>query len=397
VSASGASLGVSLDVSAVPALPLGAGRYVVELVRALAGRPEVRLSLLSRRNDADRWARLDPAASIVAAAPAARPLRLAWQELAAGAVVARLPGVAVHHGPHYTLPRGSSAPSVVTVHDCTFLDHPEWHEPSKVLLFSHALRLAARRAAVVVCPSAATAERFRALCAPAGEVLVVPHGVDHSRFTPVEPEPGADAAQLGRLGVRRPFVFHLGTLEPRKDVPTLLRAFGRLTARADAGATGARELSLVLAGPPGWGGSPLEKALGELPVQARSRVVRLGYVEDGALPALLRASSAFVYASHEEGFGVPVLEALACGAPVVTSQGTVMAEVAAGAAVLSAPGDVASLAGAIEAVLAGGKDAEWRRQAGLASAATMTWAASADGHIAAYRLAAGSTGSSPPH
>lgn len=381
------ALGVSLDVSAIPSQPVGAGRYVVELVRALAAEPQVELSLLTRRDDAARWGRLDPAGRLVAAAPLSRPLRVAWQELALGPLVGRLAGVRVHHAPHYSMPRFGGRPTVVTVHDCTFLDHPEWHERSKVLVFSRALRLAARRAAVTVCPSSTTAERFSALCSPVGPVLVVPHGVDHARFTPLEPVPGADDAELARLGVHEPFVLHLGTLEPRKDVATLLRAFGALVGREQAGG---EQLSLVLAGPPGWGGGELERAFGELPEATRRRVGRLGYVPDNALPTLLRRAAVVVYASLEEGFGVPVLEALACGAPLVTTKDSVMAEVAGEAAVLAAPADPASLATAIEDARSGGVAAEERRAAGLATAVTMTWEASARGHVAAYRLAAAS-------
>jgi glycosyltransferase involved in cell wall biosynthesis len=288
------------------------------------------------------------------------------------------------------MPRWSGCPIVVTVHDCTFLDHPEWHERSKVLVFSRALRQAARHAAVVVCPSETTAERFKALCHPVGPVLVIPHGVDHGRFTPVEPESGADASQLVRLGVRGRYVLHVGTLEPRKDVPSLLRAFARLVAgSAGTGTSPAGgELSLVLVGPTGWAGSEVAKALGEQPDAVARRVLRLGYVPDESLPALLRSCAAFVYASFQEGFGVPVLEALACGAPVVTSRGTVMDELAGGAAVLATPGDSTSLAEAIEEALRGGAAGAERRGAGLARVSPMTWEASASGHIAAYRLAA---------
>ncbi|HTW98903.1 MAG TPA: glycosyltransferase family 1 protein [Acidimicrobiales bacterium] len=393
-----APLGVSIDVSAIPAQPVGAGRYVVELVRALGARPDVELTLESRRGDVLRWRELATGPRILAVAPNPRPARLIFEELALGRVVRRLPGVAVHHAPHYSMPRWSGRPNVVTVHDCTFIDHPEWHERSKVLVFTRALRQAARHAAAVVCPSETTAERFRALCHPAGTVLVVPHGVDHGRFAPVEPEPGADAARLAdlaRLGIRPPYVLHLGTLEPRKDVATLVRAFARLAAGTGSPRLDGGDLSLVLAGLSGWGGEDLERALGELPEGLARRIVRPGYVADAALPALLRSCSAFVYASLEEGFGVPVLEALACGAPVVTSRGTVMAEVAGEAALLAAPGDAAALAAALEAALEGGEDRARRRLAGLRQVEPMTWEASAAGHVAAYRFAE-STGAAAP-
>jgi len=117
------------------------------------------------------------------------------------------------------------------------------------------------------------------------------------------------------------------------------------------------------------------------------RVVRPGYVEDAAVAVLLRQAAAVAYPSLEEGFGLPVLEALACGAAVVTTTGSAMEEVAGGAALLVAPGDDAGLADALEALLSGGAEADRCRRAGPPVAATYTWAASASGHLAAYRQA----------
>ncbi len=376
-------LGVSIDVSAVPADPVGAGWYVIELVRALGRRDDVATVLLTRAGDAERWKRLAPAASVLARAPAARPLRVAWEHLALGALTSRLDGVEVHHGPHYSMPLRPGVPCVVTVHDCTLLDHPEWHERSKVALFGRAIRQAARGAAVVVCPSEMTAERFRALCRPAAEVRVVPHGIDHHRFSPGEPEHGADAARLAALGVRRPFLLHVGTLEPRKDVATLVRAFAILATRPSGA-----DLQLVLAGLPGWGSATVEEAIAALAEPVRRRLLRTGYVASEDVPALLRNTEASVYASIEEGVGLPAAEALACGAPLVTSRGSVMAELAGEAALLVETGDPGGLADALDVALAGGAAASLRRQAGFARTAGLSWAACADGHLAAYRLAA---------
>jgi glycosyltransferase involved in cell wall biosynthesis len=379
-------LRLSLDVTAVPAAPAGAGRYTLELAGALARRPDVDLVLFARRGDAVRWRELAAAdggdrPEVLAVAPRPRPLRLAWEQARLGALV-RGSGVAVHHGPHYTMPERARRPVVVTVHDCTFFDHPEWHERSKVVLFRRAIRVAARRAAAVVCVSATTAERLAEVCPPTGPVVVAPHGVDHARFSPAESSPGADRSEVAAAGVDpdRPYVLFLGTVEPRKDVPTLVRAFARL-GRSHP------EAVLVLAGRPGWGTAAVDRAVVEAGLA--DRLVRTGYVADAAVPALLRAAAAVAYPSLEEGYGLPALEALACGAPLVTTEGTAMAELAGGAALLVAPGDEAALAGALEAVLSerGGSAEAERRRRGLAAAAGRTWEESAARHLDAYRLA----------
>src|SRR6202034_1296475 len=128
-------------------------------------------------------------------APRPRPFRLAWEQVGLPRRLRTLP-VAVHHGLHYTMPERARLPVVVTVHDCTYFDHPEWHQPAKVRFFKRAIEVAARRAAVVICVSDATAQRFEELCHPTARVVVAPHGIDRSRFAVAEPETGSDRAAL---------------------------------------------------------------------------------------------------------------------------------------------------------------------------------------------------------
>ena len=381
-----APLRVSLDVSAVPVRPAGAGHYIVQLAGQLAARPDVDLVLWSRTDDRDRWAPLVASGDLGASAPGPRPLRLVWEQLRLGPLVAAS-GAAVHHGPHYTMPRNPSVPTVVTVHDLSFFDAPEWHERSKVALFCRAIRRAARRATVVVCPSQVTADALRTWCTVDAEVVVAPHGVDTVRFRPDEPVPGSDAGLLAgldpRLTTERPFLVFVGTLEPRKDVPTLVRAFATV-------ATAHPEALLVLAGGRGWGGDQVDAAVAASGLPGR--VVQTGYVDDDVIPALLRTATAAVYPSLYEGFGMPALEALACGTTLVTTSGTAMHEVAGDSALLVPPGDQAALADVLDVVLTGRGDdraSSERRAIGFGIVDRHTWAASADLHVAAYRSAAG--------
>jgi glycosyltransferase involved in cell wall biosynthesis len=377
-------LRLSLDVSAVPARAVGAGHYTLQLAAALSSRAEVDLTLFGRRDDVGRWSELAPNSSLVSAAPASRPLRLAWEQVRLPGLLARS-GVAVHHGPHYTMPERSSVPTVVTVHDLSFFVAPEWHERSKVLVFKRAITRAARMAAAVVCPSQVTADELARWCRVESEVFVASHGVDTAQFRPDEPNPGADRAALAavdaRLAAGRPYLLFVGTLEPRKDVPTLVRAFARVAdLHSDA--------LLVLAGGDGWGVTPVDEAIGTSGFA--DRILRTGYVPDDTVPALLRGAVAAVYPALYEGFGLPALEALACGVPLVTTSGTAMEEVAGSAAVLVEPGHVEQLAEALGTELAGGPagaSTTDRRSRGLAVASAHTWDRSADRHLEAYRHA----------
>jgi glycosyltransferase involved in cell wall biosynthesis len=314
---------------------------------------------------------------VEAVVPEGRPARLVWEQARLGRRL-RETDAEVHHGPHYTMAERAQLAQVVTIHDLTFLEHPEWHEKSKVVVFRRAIKVAARRATGLICVSGRTGEKLEELCGPVGRVFVIPHGVDHAQFRPQEPEEGSDEEALGRLGIRRPYIVFVGTLEPRKAVPELVAAFDRI-------ADGDAEVSLVLVGGAGWGMGEIEKAIGS--ARHRDRVVRPGYVADRAVPALLRGAGVAVYPSVEEGFGLPALEALACGTPLVTTAGTAMAEVSGDAAVLVGAGAVGDLADAIEAQLAGGAEVEARRRQGLERARFYTWERCAARHREAYRWA----------
>jgi glycosyltransferase involved in cell wall biosynthesis len=365
-------LRLGVDVTAVPARPAGAGHYTVALVEALDRRDDVALTLWCRHGDDGRWLLLAPGSKVHASSPSPRPLRLTWEQTALPLLLRRHP-VDVYHAPHYTMPQLTGTPRVVTIHDMTFFDHPEWHERTKIPVFRRAIRVAAANAAALICVSERTATRLGKIVPPTGPVHVIPHGLDHGRFHTVDTR---DAEVLDRLGVRTPFVAFVGTIEPRKSVPLLVRAFDRM-----AGAHS--DLRLVLAGSDGWGAAEVTATIAA--ARHRDRVVRTGYVPDDAVPALLRQATALAYPSHEEGFGLPALEALACGAPLVTTRGSAMEEVVGDAALLVPGGDVAALAGALDMLVAGDARLDDRRSRGVAIAAAYTWERCAEAHVGVYR------------
>jgi len=251
-----------------------------------------------------------------------------------------------------------------------------------VAWFRAAVGYSVRHAAAIVCVSGSTAGRLSEILSPQCPVAVVAHGVDHARFVPDEPAPGADREGLGSLGLDRPYVLHLGTIEPRKGIGDLVAAFDLLTPDHP-------DLDLVLAGGVGWKAQATLQAVAT--ARAAGRIRRLGYVSDESVPSLLRQARAVVYPSLEEGFGLPALEAMACGTPLVTTLGTAMAELAGDSALLVPPGQPHSLAAAIEQAVVSDSspEATRRRMSGLEVAARYTWEACAEGHLKVYRLAAG--------
>jgi glycosyltransferase involved in cell wall biosynthesis len=369
---------VALDVSAVPVKIAGAGRYIAELAAALP-RNDVATTLVTRRDDADRWRRRSPDASIASIVPDARPLRLAYEALLLGTSrVARANDV--WHAPHYTMPHRSSTPTVVTIHDLTFFTNPEWHERAKAPFFQRAIKYSASHARVLISVSDFSARLLDELVPNHAPTVVAPLGVDLDRFNP---EDASDDDIFRRIGYSpdAPYIFFVGTMEPRKGLDVLLAAY-REVASANA------DVELWLAGQAGWGVGPIEQRILEHP--NANRIKRLGFVDDDALPALLRRARVVAYPSRGEGFGLPVLEAMACGSSVVTSADTVMEEIAGDGARLVPIGDASALADALSSALAESATdrlawaAKSRRRAEL-----FTWQRCIDQHLVAYDLARG--------
>lgn len=369
---------LALDTSAVPNQPAGAGRYVVELARRLPSRG-LDTTLVSRLGDEERWREYSPQAHVLARVPNARAARLLYEATRLGTSdVAR--AADVWHGPHYTMPRRGSTPSVVTIHDMTFFTNPEWHERAKVAFFRRAISYAAVHARAIVSVSQYTARLIDELLEGHAPVVVAPLGVDLERF---KLDAAGDEDNLRRHGLHTEVDYFLfvGTFEPRKGIDVLLDAFTTVAEEHP-------NVELWLAGQHGWGVAEVEGRLATH--RAAARIRRLGFVPDDALAPLLRGSRAAVYPSRGEGFGLPVLEALACGVPVVTSRDTVMEEVAGPAAILTTAGSVPDLSRAmLELLEQSPEERALAARRGRERAEVFTWARCVDQHLVAYHLARG--------
>ncbi len=311
--------------------------------------------------------------------PAAWMTRL-WHRARVPVPVEQFTGaVDCYHALDYVAPRVRRARLLVTVHDLSFLAAPRYAEPSLASYLAGIVPRVVQRADTILAVSAFTAQEVvERLHIPRERVCVVPNGVE-GRFRPYAPGERAEAraAVTNLVGsADRPYLLAVGTLEPRKNYPTLLRAYARLRE------AGLPHL-LVIAGRQGWQFGPIFDTLQELHLAGQ---VQFGSPPDALLPALYNAADAVVAPAWYEGFGLSVLEGLACGIPVVASDIPPHREVAGDAAWYADPGDASDLAATITAALnADEATRATRRALGLQRAATMGWGDAARALLRVYR------------
>ncbi|MEW6582975.1 MAG: glycosyltransferase family 1 protein [Actinomycetota bacterium] len=346
---------VLYDTTAAQLTAAGVGRYVTTLADALAAVPAVEVQRVAA-----------PAGGRVAAG-----LRREAVYYPAGlGRLARRRRADVVHCPGPSGPRRMPVPLVVTVHDVIPLRFPHLFTRVNAAHFRLVAAPAARRAARVIVSTEFTGREVADLLGvDPRRIAVTPWGID-PRFHPV-PVDRDDLAR--RHGLPPRYVLCVGTLEPRKNLVTLLRAFREVRRRHG-------DVALAAVGGAGWRDDELLAALGGAP----EGVVRLGFVPDDDLVALYAGASCFAFPSLYEGFGFPPIEAMACGAPVVASDASCLPEVLGDAALLVAPHDEAGLAGAITRVLDDPALAADLRARGLARAASHRWDECARLTAAAY-------------
>ena len=372
---------VCIDVSAAVHRRAGLGRYAQELTRALVAQGEHDYVVFYHQRG---QAHLDPPIDTLPQLTtrlSVKPWRL-WAMLAHFSGVPqdhKFQGVDIFHATEHLLPKLRRVRTVFTLHDLIFRFDPASHLPlNRIYLNLMMPRFLRAADAVVAVSECSKRDAVRLYGTPAEKIHVIPEGVD-ARF---KPHTSRQVEQVrAKYQLPEQFVLCVGTIEPRKNLPIL---FEVLASRREQGL---EIWPLVIAGKPGWLYEPIFQRVTELGLQ--DLVHFTGFFPDDDLPALCSAATLLAMPSRYEGFGLPVLEAMACGTPVVCSNTSSLPEVAGDAALLVPPDDVRGWGEAIARVLTDDALRAQMRERGLVQAARFTWEQAARQTADLYRRVAG--------
>lgn len=355
-----------MGIDATPLLGVrsGVGRYVEHLATSLSARDDVALTATAfTLRGAQRLAAAVPDGVSTRNRPVpARALQALWSRTELPPVEWLTGRVDVFHATNFVLPPVRRARGVVTVHDLAYLHSPETVSAAS-LRYQTLVPRSIRRAAVVCTPTQAVADEIQDVYRPA-QIVVTHLGVDDAWFDAKPP----DAQWKAAYGLPSSYLLFVGTLEPRKNLPTLLDAYRAMRS------TNPDVPPLVLVGATGWGPA----------LDGLDGVITPGYVDQDDLRTIVAGADCLVLPSRYEGFGIPVLEAFACGTPVVASDVPAIREVAGGLARLAPVGDTDALADALTQTL---MSTDTQPAARRAHAREWTWTRCAEETLAAYRLA----------
>ena len=377
----GSPLRVAINATALLSPRTGIGNYVFELGKAFLAMPEVHPRFFYSKNWSDEL-RNAPLSNIVSIkskirkfVPDAYAIARFLIQRNFNAGVRKEP-IDLYHEPNYLAYR-FAGPTVTTVHDLSWIRHPETHPKERLQAMSRYFPQSLEQSAAIITD-----------CAFVKNEVVEVFGVSPDKIHPVLLGVSSDFSPVSAVDSRAVLEKHglafgqyflcVGTLEPRKNLPTLIDAFLALPSAIQ------QHFPLALVGMRGWLTSGLEKKM--QPLVDKGLIRALGYVEDAHMPALYSGSAAFIFPSLYEGFGLPPLEAMACGAPVIASQSSSIPEVVGGAGVLcDDPLDAQAFADAMQRIV---EDETWRKQlstASLAQASLFSWKKTAQDTLNVYR------------
>lgn len=361
---------ILLDLRLAAYQPAGIGRYAIRLAETLpAVAPDFEVTcLVAARRPRPKLS------SRIRQIPVVTPPHFRWEAAALTVETARLPRD-VTHWPDFLPAARRRGPTAITIHDLAYLHRPVLVTPDSFRYYSQIREAAAGVDAVIAVSEATRQAAIAELSLPDDRVVAIPHGVE-AHFSPESH--AEDAGRLASYGLRAPYILFLGTLEPRKNLNALVRAY---SLARQSGLP--KDIPLVLAGGRGWLSDEIYRAA--YMSAERGSILFPGRIREADLPALYRSAASFVLPSLDEGFGLPVLEALTCGTPVVCSDLPALREVAGEAAGYAESGKDEELAAALLAVFHKPAATAGRVRAGLERARAYTWQRAAEETAAVYR------------
>ncbi|HEX8890115.1 MAG TPA: glycosyltransferase family 1 protein [Pyrinomonadaceae bacterium] len=376
---------VGLDAIPLATPRTGVGHYTFELARHLARiAPVDQFELISPfafTEEVEGKAQQNLPANLRLVQPKIDSLKRRWFALGLPLYI-KQSGLSLFHGTNYEVPLWGKSPSVLTIHDLSLLLHPKTHEARLVRRGRTRLPLMARAASHIITPSESVKrEVSEYLKINPTKITVIPEA-PREIFRPADDKEVAEIRR--RLNVEDEFILSVGTIEPRKNLLTLVKAFPEVLRSINSCP------QLVVVGREGWLTHELFSEIERSGIE-KNRLRFTGYLSDTELRALYSSCRAFVYPSLYEGFGLPPLEAMACGAPVVASRVPSLIE-AGKAASLVAPLDVQALAQSIINLLSDENERRSRSLAGLEHAAQFSWEKTAQATLAVYKKTLGRKG-----
>ncbi|MCU0485452.1 MAG: glycosyltransferase family 4 protein [Anaerolineales bacterium] len=366
---------IGIDATPLPPRPVGAGNYIIQLTRAFARTQAPAEFVIFTQRHGLPLLRVQerPGFQVVVLPDRSPAARLLWEQMAFPALAARHK-LDLLHSLHYTMPLAYRGRTVVTFHDMTFFLFPGLHTLPKRYFFRLFIHLSQRRATALIADSESTRQdAIRLAGVPPGKIHTALLGI-----TPdFHPESNLAALEAVRQKYHLPerFLLFVGLLEPRKNLPALLQAFAGLPPQQTP-------VKLVVVGRQGWMYEQTLQLVHSLGLA--ERVHFTGYVDQADVPRVYNLAEIAVYPSRYEGFGFPVLEAMASGTPVITSNVSSMPEIAGEAGVLLPPDDIPALTQAIQRLLSDPAERQGRIKIGLERAAQFTWERTAEKTLQVY-------------
>ena len=366
---------IGIDGAPLSQIKTGVGHYTFEIARGVASaEPQENFRVISHLQFADGFEDTPPNLEFVQAP--VNPITKHWWTIGLPRYI-RKNSIELFHGTNYDIPVWGGCATVLSIHDLSPLLYPETHIPRRVWRTRRRLPLMARKATRIIVPTESVKTE---VCEHLG---IDPKKVESVRYAPrrcFQPlTKSATQGTLKRLNVEDSFILYVGAIEPRKNLLTLVRAFEEVYRNTDL------RPQLVIAGPNGWLSEELFRYVQNSPVQ--QRILLTGYLSDEDLRALYSTCAVMCYPALYEGAGLPPLEAMACGAPVITSDVRAIAEMVGDAACLVPARDYEELARQIVVVSTDSKVRGSLIQRGLIRAGAFTWERTAEATYVVYQKA----------